>query len=326
VDVLEALRGDPATRPVPDPAVVEAARAHLEAAAAAWVESVPDGVVVRITKDAVTGVRRCELRHVGELAMRADAATPPPSPALVRGRLLDAVFRQVATTGAVGADPVAAAVAAAAAEGDAASTTRLGLDELDPDDQRSVCDDVQTAARRLVADWPPLPPGSGLRIQERVLVRLAGGRVELSGRPDVTVGRPTRHRAGVLVVEAKSGGFRPAHLEELRFYVLLEALRWRVAPFRAVLWCLGDGRLEAVEVDADLVWSEALRVADAITRLTRLAAGEPPRPSANPLCPSCPLLAGCPDGARQVALAGGWSPGFDDGDEEADGDDEGAAA
>jgi hypothetical protein len=109
----------------------------------------------------------------------------------------------------------------------------------------------------------------------------------------------------VLVVEAKSGRFRPAHLEELRFYVLLEALRWGVAPFRAVAWCLGDGRIEAVDVDADLVWSEALRVADAVTRLTRLAAGEAPRASANPLCPSCPLLTGCPDGGRQVALAGG---------------------
>ena len=321
--MLEVLRGDPASRPAPDPAVVEAARAHLDTAAAAWVESVPAGVVVRVTKDAVAGVRRCELRHVGELASRASSAPPPPSAALVRGRLLDAVFRQVVTTGRVGSDPVGAAVAAAAAEGDAIAASRLGLDDLEPDEQRTLCAEVEVAAGRLAAVWPVLPPGSGLRTQERVLVKLAGGRVVLSGRPDVTVGRPTRHRAGVLVIEAKSGSFRPAHLEELRFYALLEALRWRVAPFRAVLWCLADGRIEVLDIDADLVWSEALRVADAVTRLTRLAAGERPRPSANPLCPSCPLLAGCPDGARQVALAGGWSGPDGDGDGDGDGDDGG---
>lgn len=323
MDVLEILRGDRSARPAPDPAVVDAARAHLEAAAAAWVESMPEGVVVRVTKDAVAGVRRCEARHLAELAAKAGAVASPVSPALVRGRLLDAIFRQVATTGTIGPDPVADAVAAAGAEGDADAATRLGLDDLDPADRAMVGTEVEVATRRLAAAWPTLPPGAGLRTQERVVIRLAAGRVLLSGRPDLTIGRPTRHRAGVLIVEAKSGSFRPAHLSELRFYALLEALRWRVAPFRAVLWCLGDGRIEAVDVDADLVWSEALRVADAITRLTRLAAGERPRTSANPLCPSCPLLAGCPDGARQVALAGGWAPDddlTDSDDEDADPD------
>ena len=196
---------------------------------------------------------------------------------------------------------MADALAGCAADGDP-EDGRLGA--LAEADRERVRAEVTAAGGTLVEVWPRLPAGAGLRTQERVLVALAGGRVLLSGRPDLTVGRPTRRRAGVLVVEAKSGRFRPAHLEELRFYALLEALRWRVAPFRAVVWCLGDGRIEALDVDADLVWSETLRVGDAITRLTRLAAGEPPRPSANPLCPSCPLLAGCADGGRQVALPG----------------------
>jgi hypothetical protein len=260
----------------------------------------------------VAGVRRCEVRHLADLVARAGSGAAPASPALVRGRLLDALFRQVATVGTVGPDPVADAVAGASAEDEGLG---IGLEDLGVAERQQVSDEVTAAAARLVASWPALPPGAGLRTQERVLVGLAGGRVLLSGRPDLTIGRPRWDRAGVLVVEAKSGAFRPAHLEELRFYVLLEALRWRVAPFRAVVWCLGDGRIEGFDVDADLVWSEALRVADAITRLTRLAAGEAPRASANPLCPSCPQLAGCPDGARQVALAGN---GIDGGDEDQD--------
>lgn len=312
---------------MPEPALVEAARSHLEAAAAAWAGAMPAGEVVRVTKDAVAGVRRCEARHLAELAIRAsqDAAGGRAGdalpPALVRGRLLDALFRQVATTGVVGPDPVADAVAAGRAEDRCEGS---GLDDLDDADRQQVSDEVAAAAERLVADWPVLPHGAGVRTQERVLVTLAGGRVVLSGRPDLAVGRPTLHRAGVLVVEAKSGSFRPAHLEELRFYALLETLRWGVAPFRAVVWCLGDGRIEAVDVDADVVWSEVLRVADAITRLTRLAAGEAPRTSANPLCPSCPLLSECPDGARQVVLAGGAWPS--DGGDEDEAEDGGLAA
>jgi hypothetical protein len=309
--VLRLLRGDPADRPASDPGVVEAARAHLGAAAAAWAGTIPDGVVVRVTKDSVVGVRRCELRHLFDLAIRLEPQKGAVAPALVRGRLLDALFRQVATTGTVGADPVADALAAGAADGEDIAGDLAGLEEAD---RLQVCDEVAAAARRLVGTWPQLPTGAGLRTQERVLVSLAGGRVLLSGRPDLAVGRPGRHRTGVLIVEAKSGGFRPAHLEELRFYALLEALRWGVAPFRTAVWCLGDGRIEVLDVDADLVWSEALRVGDAITRLTRLAAGEAPRPSANPLCPSCPLVDGCPDGTRQVALAGGAWPAEDDGD------------
>lgn len=312
VDVLRALRGDPAARPAPEPGLVAAARTHLEAAAAAWAEAVPPGVVVRVTKAAVAGVRRCEVRHLAELARQDGPGGEPESPAVVRGRLVDALFRQVATTGRAGPDPVADGLVACAAEGEEVDTAFAALGGAEREQVRA---EVEAASAALVAAWPALPAGAGLRTQERVLVALAGGRVLLSGRPDLAVGRPTRRRAGVLVVEAKSGRFRPSHLEELRFYVLLEALRWGVAPFRAVVWSLGDGRLEGLDVDADLVWSETLRVADAITRLTRLAAGEAPRASANPLCPSCPRLAGCPDGARQVALAGGGREG---GEEESD--------
>ncbi|MEO5678706.1 MAG: PD-(D/E)XK nuclease family protein [Acidimicrobiales bacterium] len=304
VGVLEVLRGDPHARPAPEPALVEAARAHLEAAAVAGAAAVPEGVVVRVTKAAVAGVRRCEVRHLAELAHQEGAGGQPEPPAVVRGRLVDALFRQVATTGQVGGDPLADGLAGCAAEGEEAGTALAALSGAEQEQVRA---EVWAASATLVASWPVLPAGAGLRTQERVLVALAGGRVLLSGRPDLAVGRPTRQRAGVLVVEAKSGRFRPEHLEELRFYVLLEALRWGVAPFRAVVWSLGDGRLEALDVDADLVWSETLRVADAITRLTRLAAGGAPRASANPLCPSCPWLDGCPDGARQVALAGGVS-------------------
>lgn len=164
--MLAVLRGDPAARPTADPAVVEAARAHPEAAAAAWTEAIPPEVVVRVTKDAVSSVRRCEARHLAELAARSEPQDPPP-PAVVRGRLLDALFRQVATIGTVGADPVADALAACDVEGDSG---RAGLDRRDQADGRRVRDEVVLAAERLVAEWPPLPAGAGVRTQERLIV------------------------------------------------------------------------------------------------------------------------------------------------------------
>lgn len=323
--MLAELRGDPTTRPTPSGEVIQSARSHLEAAAAAWVEAIPAGVSVRVTKDAVANVRRCEARHLAELAARGASSGASPGavvPALVRGRLLDSLFRQVATTGTVGPDPMAEAFSASAAENDDTASLFLALNEAE---RQLVRTEVEAASAQLVADWPTFPPGAGLRTQERLFVELAGGRVVLSGRPDLAIGRPTRMRAGVLIVEAKSGAFSPAHLDEVRFYALLEALRWGVPPFRAVVWCLGTGRRHPIDVDADLIWSEALRVADAITRLTRLAAGEAPRTSANPLCSSCPRRNLCPDGTRQIALTDGLAdPEFDtEFDTELDEDDDG---
>jgi hypothetical protein len=94
-----------------------------------------------------------------------------------------------------------------------------------------------------------------------------------------------------VVVELKAGGFHQAALEEARFYALLEALRFGVAPARAVTVKVDGDRVlvDGTDVDAELLETEARRVADGITRLARLAAGGRPRRSPGWPCGRCPV-------------------------------------
>lgn len=291
------LCGGARPRPQLDPGLVEPIRTRLEEAAAG-ASRLPAGVVVRVSKQAVERVRRCEARHLAELA----APRRLPGADLLRGRLLDAVFRLVVTTGALGGDPVATAVAACAAEGD---DVAAGLAGLDPDERARVVAEVVERAGTLVERWPAIPATANPRTQERSSAVLAGGRVVLSTRPDLTFGRVIPAGSRVCLVEAKSGHLRPSHHHDLRFYALVEALRWGTPPLCASTYALADGRVASLVPDEAELFAAAETAADAIRRLVRLAAGAEPGRQANPLCPSCPLIGSCPEGARQVALSHG---------------------
>jgi hypothetical protein len=313
-DLFGALCGRGGPRPTLDPSLIALLRARLEEAAAPAAD-LPDDVVVRVSKHAVERVRRCEARHLAELA----GDDPEPSAPLVRGRLLDAVFRQVVTTGVIGADPVADAIAACVAEGDA--TIAAALEALPVAEQTEVRADVVERSLTLAARWPTIPPEANLRTQERSAVRLAGGRVLLTSRPDVTFGRVIMAGSRVCLVEAKSGTLRPAHHNDLRFYALVEALRWGAPPLRASTYAMADGRVASLIPDDGELVAAADTAADAVRRLVRLAAGDAPRREPNPLCPSCPLVSGCGEGQRQLALTHGAAAATVDDDDRWDPDD-----
>lgn len=267
--------------PAPDPAAVEAARERLEAAASA----VPEGTVLYVNKWAIRDVFACEERHLALAAERAGSIEP--TPAMVRGRLVDAAFRQIAlgVGYGLGADPYEDAVEACAAADDPVDDL---LATFDADTRTEIEEAVRSAAHALVDRWSGMEPRSAIRTQQPIRVPLADGRVVLSGRPDLVLGdRPPTE----VVVELKSGGYHQAARDEARFYALLEALRFGVAPARAVTIKVDGDRVivDGTDVDAELLEFEAVRVADGIHALARLAAGGKPRRAAGWPCGRCPV-------------------------------------
>jgi len=299
------LSGRDGPRPGFDRELVASLRAHLELAAAPAL-GLADDVVVRVSKASSERVRRCEAMHVALLGVGAPQSVP-----LVRGRLLDAVFRRVVTTGEVGPDAFDEAVAACRADGDESIDEALAA--FSGPDRDEVRSDVGERATALAARWPRMPASANVRTQERSVVRLAQGRVVLTSRPDVTFGRVMSRGSRVCLVEAKSGILRPSHHADLRFYALVEALRWGAPPLRASTYAMADGRVACLTPDADELTAAAETASDAIRRLVRLASGGEARRDASSLCPSCPLVDGCPEGRRQRALAHGAA--WQDGDE-----------
>jgi hypothetical protein len=143
--------------------------------------------------------------------------------------------------------------------------------------------------------FPPIDARWRPRVESRLKVQLAGGRVELSGKVDLAIGQASGHQARTLVIDLKTG--RPAfgHPADLRWYALLETLRVGVFPYRLASFYLDSGDWRQEDVDEDLLWSTVRRVTDGVARLVELrVARRPPTESPGPACRWCVERGSCP--------------------------------
>jgi hypothetical protein len=141
-------------------------------------------------------------------------------------------------------------------------------------------------------------------LESPLRAELGGGRVVLSGRVDLILGRTEGHVAGKAFVDFKTGGSHASHTDDLRFYALLEVLRLGVPPFRVGSYYLDQGALVTEDVTEGLLEAAAHRVADGVVKLADLRSkARPPRHRPGPGCRWCPLREGCDEGRRHLARA-----------------------
>ncbi len=299
--VVARLRGEGAERPLVDPGLAGGLRDWLEDALAPSVAALaPDAAPVRISKETINQVLLCEAGHLAR-----QQTAPGVSVELVRGALVDALFRQWVTVGRV-ADPFEDALGALAVDPGAAVAVEW-VAALSANERGALAEEVAAHAARIATDWPVPSPAWLARTQERLSVPLAGGRVLLSGVVDLALGAPSTGRASVCVVEVKSGRRRVEHRGDIHLYALLETLRSGAPPFRVGTYYSATGELDVEQVGRDVLVSALHRVLAGAERIVALAAGAeaPRRP--NPLCPGCPGLPRCEPGRRRVADRGATS-------------------
>ncbi len=70
--------------------------------------------------------------------------------------------------------------------------------------------------------------------------------------------------AGKVLIDLKTGGFSPVHVDDLRFYALVEAMKVGVPPRRVATHYLESGNLVPEDVTEPLLMSAAARVVDAV--------------------------------------------------------------
>jgi hypothetical protein len=129
-----------------------------------------------------------------------------------------------------------------------------------------------------------------------VKVVLAGGRVILSGAPDLVLGRTRK-----LAIDFKSGRAWPEHPEDMRFYALLLLLRTGVPPYRVATFFLDSGEWQAEDVTEQTLERASDRVVAAARTAVELAAGRAPELRPGPYCARCPRSSGCPAAAGLAA-------------------------
>jgi hypothetical protein len=261
---------------------------------------------IYLSKHTLSGVLGCEARFVHEEA----AGFPGWSVPLARGTVAHrAIELSAHTRGEL--EPLQL-VDAALARLEAAETSLADwlkrLSEVERAELRAVVND-QVA--KFVEAWPPLRAAWRPVTESSWRVELLGDRVVLSGRADLTLQRAEGLVARKVVIDLKTGGFAPSHLDDVRFYALLEAMRLGTPPRLVGTYYLDSGRFVSETVSEAMLWSVVARVVGAATRLVQLrappaGAGDEPVYRPGPACRWCPLVEGCAAARGAGTAASGW--------------------
>ena len=143
--------------------------------------------------------------------------------------------------------------------------------------------------------WPPLPAKWVPRTETGLGADLCGGRIVLRGKVDLALGIARGDEARVLIVDLKTGRGQPRHLDDLRFYALVQTLRVGVPPFRVASYYLDTATFHAEDMTPELLDIAAGRTVDAVTKMARLAdAGAVAALTPGPTCRWCRLAPDCP--------------------------------
>src|SRR5262249_20330053 len=145
--------------------------------------------------------------------------------------------------------------------------------------------------------FPPLKPAWIPVTESRVRVELCGGRIVLSGKTDLTLGRAAGPPANKVIIDLKAGRPAPSHPDDLRFYALLETIKLGVPPRKLATYYLETGRPHPEEVSQPLLRAAARRTVDGVQKIVELACRErTPAKMPGPACRWCPVRDDCDEG------------------------------
>tara|TARA_B100002052_G_scaffold67946_1_gene61347 strand:- start:20027 stop:21007 length:981 start_codon:yes stop_codon:yes gene_type:complete len=191
--------------------------------------------------------------------------------------------------------------------GDGLAEFLFGLTEVERAEIRS---DVSSLLQTFFDTFPPLKKAWAPTTELPRKVVLHQGKVVFQGRFDLTIGQPNELTAGRVLVELKTGRAVPHHLDDLRFYALLETLVVGVPPALLASFYVDAGRVQVEHVDQDTVRSALRRASDAAERLLHLRlekAQAAVRP--NTSCRWCPIASQCEPGQtwlEEASDGGAW--------------------
>ena len=150
--------------------------------------------------------------------------------------------------------------------------------------------------------FPPLKPAWRPTTESKVRVELFDGDLVLSGRTDLSLGKANGTIAGRVVIDLKTGGFSPSHLDDLRFYALLETIKYGVPPRVLASYYLEEGRPRAEAVTEGLLHAALARTVDGVARMMELRTqARPATKRTGPSCRWCLLRDTCAEGTAWLA-------------------------
>ena len=155
--------------------------------------------------------------------------------------------------------------------------------------------------------FPPLDRRAAPTVESSVRWPLDGP-IVLSGKVDLTLGRPAGAESRKVIIDLKTGWVSPTHREDLRFYALVETLRTQVPPRKVASFYLDAGEPVVEDVTERTLLTASRRMLDAVhAEIEFRVEGRPPVKRPGVSCRWCPLQGDCDEGQAYLA-------GDDDGD------------
>jgi hypothetical protein len=180
------------------------------------------------------------------------------------------------------------------ADGDLGAARFLaGMSEAERAQLRGEATDLVTKFQEC---FPPLKSVWRPVTESRAYVELLGGRIVLTGKVDLTLGKYEPGNPTKVIIDLKSGMPVATHREDLRFYALLETVRLGVPPRLLASYYLDAARAQPEVVSVPLLEAAAARTIDGIRKLVELQAGREPTVQPGPSCRWCPRADDCVEG------------------------------
>jgi len=292
-EVLAALGARPHERPAFDPRLRHELRDELEDRLRPLAVRLPEGDTLWVSKHLLSSVHGCEAMFLAREAEDFEW-TPANARGVVSHKAIElsVSWRGDPAPGVLVDEAIARLIAST-------GTVSLYLGALGEGERAELHGEAVERVSMFQECFPPLEPRWRPVAESRLRSDLCDDRIVLSGKVDLTVGRADGVRAGKVLVDLKTGGFAPSHVDDLRFYALIETLRLGVPPRLLASYYLDGGRLHDEVVSEDLLRSALERVVHGVAAAVALKheAREPVlRPGAP--CRWCPLQDGCDVGRR----------------------------
>jgi hypothetical protein len=283
----------------PDPVVFDTAfiaslRSDIDEAFADFAERLGDESIF-MSKHRVSSVLGCEVQHLADDEFAW-------SPAVAGGQVAHrAVQLMVNWRGdPVPADVIDEAIARLADADTSIGDWIEGLSEADLADLRGFAVDKLIKFQEC---FPPLDRRSAPTVESSIRWPIDGP-IMLSGKVDLTLGRPAGAESRKVIIDLKTGWVSPKHREDLRFYALVETLRTQIPPRKIASFYLDAGEPVVEDVTERTLVTASRRMLDAVHAEIELKVeGRPPVKQPGTSCRWCPLQSDCTEG--QAYLSGG---------------------
>lgn len=283
--------------------VVADLHAELEERVAEAALRVPEGATLWVGKTALQQLDTCEGRWQAEASARFTWTVPAARGTVAHKAIeLQANWRGESEPCRL----VDEAIARLADGGSPLATFLRALSTVELAELRQEAVGFVTAFEEC---FPPLKSRWRPVVDGPARVSLAGGRVVLAGRPDLTLGRAAD--GGKVIIDLKTGRPSRHHVDDLRFYALVDACKVGLPARRLATLYLDTGTPAVEQVTAGVLEAATERVVRSVQAMVELrTAARPATVRPNPMCRWCPALGSCETGSA-------WTAADEDGEHDA---------